>query len=96
MRSICSAGAIVIGLAIPATPLAQGGRGGPQGPPVVSPQVNTDRSVTLRVLAPKAPDIAVTGEILSRRLLAVHVAYLTISVPRMPRAKWPGNEQRNG
>ena len=46
----------------------QGGRGGgrgPQGPQVVSPQVNADRSVTVRVLAPKATEITVTGEILN-------------------------------
>jgi enterochelin esterase-like enzyme len=52
------------------TPLAaglQGGRGGrgPQGPQVVSPQVNADRTVTLRILAPKATDIKVTGELLN-------------------------------
>jgi enterochelin esterase family protein len=43
----------------------RGGRGGPQGPQVVSPQVNADRTVTVRVLAPKATAIAVTGEILN-------------------------------
>jgi enterochelin esterase-like enzyme len=45
----------------------QGGRGGrgPQGPQVVSPQVNADRSVTVRVLAPKATEITVTGELLN-------------------------------
>ncbi len=50
----------------PADP--QGGRGGgrgPQGPQVVSPQVNADRTVTLRVLAPKATEITVTGELLT-------------------------------
>ena len=26
-----------------------GGRGGPQGPPVVSPEVNRDRTITVRV-----------------------------------------------
>jgi len=46
-------------------PAARGGRGGPQGPQVVSPQVNADRTVTLRVLAPKATEITVTGEILN-------------------------------
>jgi enterochelin esterase-like enzyme len=49
-------------------PGGQGGRGGgrgPQGPQVVSPQVNTDRTVTLRVLAPKATEITVTGELLN-------------------------------
>jgi enterochelin esterase-like enzyme len=46
----------------------QGGRGGgrgPQGPLVVSPQVNSDRTVTLRVFAPKATEITVTGELLN-------------------------------
>ena len=42
-----------------------GGRGGPQGPQVVSPQVNADRTVTLRLVAPKASDVTVTGEILN-------------------------------
>ena len=49
-------------------PGGQGGRGagrGPQGPQVVSPQVNADRSVTVRVLAPKATEITVTGELLN-------------------------------
>jgi enterochelin esterase-like enzyme len=49
----------------PAAPQAGGGRGGPQGPVVVSPQVNADRSVTLRLLAPKATEVNVTGEILN-------------------------------
>ena len=49
----------------PAPAPAQGGRGGQQGPQVVSPQVNADRTVTLRVLAPKATEIRVTGEILN-------------------------------
>jgi enterochelin esterase-like enzyme len=42
-----------------------GGRGGPQGPQVVSPEVNADKTVTLRVLAPKADEVLVTGEILN-------------------------------
>src|SRR5436309_12247107 len=42
-----------------------GGRGGPQGPQVVSPQVNADRTVTLRLSAPKATEVNVTGEILN-------------------------------
>jgi enterochelin esterase family protein len=49
----------------PAAPQAGGGRGGPQGPVVVSPQVNADRTVTLRLLAPKATEVNVTGEILN-------------------------------
>jgi len=46
----------------------QAGRGaarGPQGPQVVSPQVNPDRTVMLRLLAPKATEVTVTGEILN-------------------------------
>src|SRR5262245_39038939 len=55
------------GAQAPAGPAGQAGRGGgrgPQGPQVVSPEVNADRTVTLRVLAPKATEITVTGEIL--------------------------------
>ena len=43
----------------------QGGRGGQQGPMVVSPQVNADRTITVRLLAPKATEVRVTGEILN-------------------------------
>ena len=49
-------------------PAGQAGRGGgrgQQGSQVVSPQVNADRTVTVRVLAPKATQITVTGEILN-------------------------------
>jgi enterochelin esterase-like enzyme len=49
----------------PAPPQAGGGRGGPQGPVVVSPEVNADRTVTLRLLAPKATEVKVTGELLN-------------------------------
>jgi enterochelin esterase family protein len=47
------------------TPPAQAGRGrgGPAGP--VSPLVNSDRSVTVRLLAPKASEVTVTGELLN-------------------------------
>ena len=48
--------------AAPATPQAGGGRG-QQGPQVVSPEVNADRTVTLRLLAPKAAQVTVTGEL---------------------------------
>lgn len=45
---------------------AGGQRGaGPQGPQVVSPQVNADRTVTVRLNAPKATEITVTGELLN-------------------------------
>src|SRR5215218_3633151 len=50
--------------AVPAAPQAGGGRG-QQGPQVVSPEVNADRTVTLRLLAPKATQVSVTGEILN-------------------------------
>ena len=50
--------------AAPAAP-APGGRGGQQGPQVVSPQVNADRTVTVRIYAPKATEVRVTGEILN-------------------------------
>jgi enterochelin esterase-like enzyme len=46
-------------------PQPGGGRGGQQGPAVVSPQVNPDRTVTLRLHAPKATEVRVTGEILN-------------------------------
>ena len=46
-------------------PQAGGGRGGQQGPVVVSPQVNADRTVTLRLHAPRATEVRVTGEILN-------------------------------
>jgi enterochelin esterase family protein len=67
-------GAFLLGLTslaqgqAPATPPAPGqaGRGaGPQGPQVVSPQVNADRTVTVRLNAPKATEITVTGELLN-------------------------------
>jgi len=62
MRS--AAVALVTALGITAAVAAQGGRGA-QGPTVVSPQVDADRTVTLRVLAPKATEVVVTGEILN-------------------------------
>jgi len=40
--------------------VAQPGRG-PQGPVVVSPEVQTDRHVTFRILAPKAEAVKLTG-----------------------------------
>ena len=51
---------------------ARTGRGGAAGRPrraagpvVVSPQVNAERTITLRLLAPKATEVTVTGEILN-------------------------------
>ena len=46
-----------------AAPAQPGGGRGQQGPQVVSPEVNADRSVTLRLLAPKATEVTVTGEL---------------------------------
>ncbi len=56
--------AVSFGLAAQQPP-AQGGpgRGGPAGPVVVSPVVNPDRTVTVRLLAPKATEVIVTGEL---------------------------------
>ncbi len=51
--------------AAPPVAAPQGGRGGPQGPVVVSPEVSGARTVTVRLLAPKATEITVTGEILN-------------------------------
>jgi enterochelin esterase-like enzyme len=48
----------------PSASAPQGGRGGPQGPVVISPEVSAERTVTLRLLAPKATEVTVTGEIL--------------------------------
>ena len=43
-----------------------GGRGGAQqAPMVVSPEVNADRTVTLRLYAPQATEVRVTGELLN-------------------------------
>ena len=49
----------------PEAALAQRGGGPPRGPRFVSPEVNADRSVTVRVLAPKADSVRLTGEILN-------------------------------
>ena len=44
----------------------QGGRGrGQAGPPVVSPEVHADRKVSVRIYAPKATEVTVTGELLN-------------------------------
>ncbi len=53
------------GATAPGAAPGQGGRGGQQGPQVVSPQVNADRTVTLRLYAPKATEVRVTGELLN-------------------------------
>ena len=53
------------GAGAPGAPQAGGRGGGPQGPVVVSPEVNADRTVTLRLHAPKAAEVRVTGELLN-------------------------------
>ena len=46
-------------------PAPAGRGGGAQGPQIVSPQVNADRTITLRLNAPRATEVTVTGEILN-------------------------------
>jgi len=62
MRSLIAA-FVAACMAVPLAADAQGG--GAQGPAVVSPEVNPDRSVTVRLLAPKASEVLLTGEILN-------------------------------
>jgi enterochelin esterase-like enzyme len=55
-----------IGAQTPATPpagAAPQGRGGRGGPPIVSPEVKEDRTVTLRFRAPNAKEVNLIGEI---------------------------------
>jgi len=47
----------------PAPPAPQGRGGGRGGPPVVSPEGNTDKSVTLRYRAPNAKEVTLIGEL---------------------------------
>jgi enterochelin esterase-like enzyme len=71
MMPTLAAAVLTLIVAVPAQPVvpptaAQGGRGrGQTGPAVVSPEVHPDRTVTLRILAPKATEITVTGEVLN-------------------------------
>ncbi len=53
-----------------AAPAAAGRGGGGRGPAVVSPEVRPDRTVTLRILAPKATAVTVSGEIMGTNLPA--------------------------
>jgi enterochelin esterase family protein len=84
----CSAGlsAQERGAAPPAAP--QGGGRGQQGPQVVSPQVNADRTVTLRLLAPKATEVNVTGELLNgaqpRPMAKGDDGIWTVTMPAVP------------
>lgn len=45
----------------PAAPALGRGRGGPQGPQVISPEIEADRSVTFRIYAPNAQNVRVSG-----------------------------------
>ena len=45
----------------PAPPAAPAGRGGGQGPQVISPEVMPDRTVVFRILAPQAQNVRLTG-----------------------------------
>ena len=50
--------------AVPAAQPAPGARGGGRGgPPVVSPEVSADRTVTLRLFAPNAKQVSAAGEL---------------------------------
>jgi enterochelin esterase-like enzyme len=73
----------------PAAPPQQAGGGrGQQGPQVVSPQVNADRTVTLRLLAPKATEVLITGEILngaqSKPMTKGDDGIWTVTMPAVP------------
>jgi enterochelin esterase-like enzyme len=56
----CATSILVLG-----TANARAQRGPSRGPRFVSPEVHADRTVTLRVLAPKADSVRLTGEILN-------------------------------
>src|SRR4051812_13403250 len=49
-------------LAQTAPPPARAGRGGVTGPPKPSYEVNADRTVTIRLRAPNATDVKISGE----------------------------------
>jgi enterochelin esterase family protein len=61
----CSRAALVAALLLPAGAAAQGGA--PREPGLVSPEVHADRRVTLRIAAPGADSVRLTGEILDGR-----------------------------
>jgi enterochelin esterase-like enzyme len=75
MRRLCLTLVMVVGLSAvggigvaqsqaPAAPAgAPAARGGGRGPQLVSPQVNRDRTVTIRFRAPNAKEVVVIGEI---------------------------------
>lgn len=63
IRTIAAAAVLALaapafaGQAAPAAPAPGQGRGGPQAPAVVSPEVSTDRHITFRIYAPQAQAI---------------------------------------
>jgi enterochelin esterase-like enzyme len=61
---VCAAFAQDAGRGAGAAPAAGRGMGGGRGPAVVSPEVRPDRTVILRVLAPLAKSVTVSGEIM--------------------------------
>jgi enterochelin esterase family protein len=63
--ALAQGGAPQAGAAAPPQQAGRAGGRGPQGPQFVSPEVKSDRTVTLRLLAPKATEVLVTGEILN-------------------------------
>ena len=69
-------------------PAQPGGGRGQQGPQVVSPEVHADRSVTLRLLAPKATEVTVTGEILNgaqpKAMTKGEDGIWTVTMPAVP------------
>jgi enterochelin esterase family protein len=67
LRTIAVARIAVVTLALMAEPRAGDGalaQGPPRRPRVVSPEVHADRRVTVRLLAPRADTVRLTGEIL--------------------------------
>src|SRR5690606_36010464 len=66
MKRILLFSTLALSLAVASTAVAQpgGGRGGRGGaPPVVSPEVHPDRTVTLRYRAPNATQVTASGEL---------------------------------
>ena len=76
------------GAAAPVAAPQPGGGRGQQGPQVVSPEVGADRAVTLRLLAPKATEVLVTGEILNgaepKAMTKGENGIWTVTLPALP------------
>jgi enterochelin esterase family protein len=66
LLAVAALAAVIISAQPPAGPAAGSGRGrggGGRGPALVSPQVNADRTITLRFRAPNAKEVVAMGEI---------------------------------